>query len=117
MSDGERVRRGFSCRHCRGQSPLVCRNKLLNPRMKSYILALSRFFFVVLGILVLIAAVNFPYHYDAPLSRQEIDAAQKYYSNAYLKTAEPRQTQGGHETQYLRLAVQATKDFAIEEQV
>jgi SAM-dependent methyltransferase len=85
--------------------------------MKSYILALSRFFFVVLGILVLIAAVNFPYHYDAPLTRQEIDAAQKYYSNAYLKTAEPRQTQGGHETQYLRLAVQATKDFAIEEQV
>jgi SAM-dependent methyltransferase len=62
------------------------------------------------------AALHFPYDIDAPLTLQEIDAAKKYYAEAYEKPSESKE-RSEYETEYIRVAEGAAKRFRIEEQV
>ena len=66
---------------------------------------------------VVLSVIHFPYHVDAPLSQPEIEAAQKYYTEAYRKPAANSEAKSEYETKYLRFAEAAAKDENIEEQV
>ena len=65
----------------------------------------------------LLGVLHFPYDVDAPLTQQEIAAAQKYYTDAYRAPVDENQAKTEYETKYLRVAEAAAKDFQIEEQV
>ena len=65
----------------------------------------------------LLGVLHFPYDVDAPLSQQEIAAAQKYYTDAYRAPVSEGEKKSEYETKYLRVAEAAAKGFRIEEQV
>ena len=65
----------------------------------------------------LLGVLHFPYDVDAPLTEQEISAAQKYYADAYRAPVSEGETKTEYETKYLRVAEAAAKGFRIEEQV
>lgn len=67
--------------------------------------------------IVIVAAIHFPYDVDAPLTREEIEAAQKYYTEAYRKPASEAPATSEYETEYIRVAEAAAKTYRIEEQV
>ena len=50
--------------------------------------------FALFALIATIAAIHFPYSVDAPLTPQEIEAAQRYYTDAYKK---PPESQGSSE--------------------
>lgn len=92
--------------------------------MKEYLTALKR----VAAITVLVAlitllsivtnsALHFPYDVDTPLTQQEIEAAQKYYTKAYQAPVGEEQAKTEYETKYLQVAEAAAKKFRIEELV
>ena len=66
---------------------------------------------------VIVAVIHFPYHTDAPLTRIELEAAKKYYTEAYAQPRLESQTKSEYETEYLRVARAAAEEFRIEEQV
>jgi cyclopropane fatty-acyl-phospholipid synthase-like methyltransferase len=68
------------------------------------------------ALIATIAAIHFPYDVDAPLTPQEIEAAQKYYTDAYKK---PPESQGSseYETKYIQVSEAAARSERIEEQV
>ena len=66
---------------------------------------------------IAVGAIHFPYNIDAPLTQQELEAARKYYTNAYQKPVEEKNEKSEYETQYIRVAEAAAKDARIEEQV
>ena len=68
-------------------------------------------------VVIVIGALHFPYDIDAPLTRQEIEAARKYYTEAYQKPLEETNEKSEYETQYMRVAESAAKAARIEEQV
>ena len=68
-------------------------------------------------IVVLISVIHFPYDVDAPLNQQEVEAAQKYYTEAYQKPVTENPVRSEYETEYIRVAEAAAKAFRIEEQV
>jgi ubiquinone/menaquinone biosynthesis C-methylase UbiE len=68
-------------------------------------------------LIVIISAIHFPYDVDAPLTQQEIDAARKYYTEAYHKPVVKDQASSEYETEYIRVAQIAAEAFHIEEQV
>ncbi|MEO6165305.1 MAG: class I SAM-dependent methyltransferase, partial [Candidatus Binatia bacterium] len=74
-------------------------------------MAAALFFVALLGVL------HFPYDVDAPLTQQEIAAAQKYYTDAYRAPVSESEVKSEYETKYLRLAEVAAKALRIEEQV
>jgi len=85
--------------------------------LKKYLRAVRH---VVLGccfLVVVLTAIHFPYDVDAPLSEREIEAAQKYYTEAYRKPGADSQAKSEYETKYLQVAAAAAKTFHIEEQV
>ena len=67
--------------------------------------------------ITLISAIHFPYDTDAPLTNQELDAARKYYTDAYQKPVTENQQSSEYETKYIRVAQAAAQAFHIEEQV
>ncbi len=92
--------------------------------VRKYLIAAKRvtaatlFFIVVAGVLtVIIAAVHFPYDVDAPLTRQEVEAARKYYTEAYQKPVIENPARSEYETEYIRVAQKAAEDFRIDAQV
>jgi SAM-dependent methyltransferase len=75
---------------------------------------------VTLGVVIIIlaaGALDFPYDVDAPLTRQEVEAAQKYYTEAYQKPTKEDQGTSEYETKYIRVAEEAAEAAHIEEQV
>ncbi len=63
------------------------------------------------------SALHFPYDVDAPLTQQEIAAAQKYYTDAYKKPGTDSQDRSEYETKYIQVAEEHAKVYRIEDQV
>ena len=61
---------------------------------------------------LLIIALNFPYHYDRPLTRKETETARRYYAGAYAKPTVETPTE--NESAYLHVATKAAEDHTIE---
>ena len=85
--------------------------------IKKYLAAFKHILIAVPFFLALLGVLHFPYDVDAPLTQQEIAAAQKYYADAYRAPASEGETKTEYETKYLRLAEVAAKALRIEEQV
>jgi len=68
------------------------------------------------ALIAIIAAIHFPYDVDAPLTPQEIEAARKYYTDAYKKSPES-QGSSEYETKYIQVSEAAARSERIEEQV
>ena len=85
--------------------------------VKRYLLTLRNVMVAALFLATLLGVLHFPYDVDAPLTQQEIAAAQKYYTDAYRAPVSENQAKTEYETKYLRVAEAAAKDFRIEEQV
>jgi SAM-dependent methyltransferase len=92
--------------------------------IKKYLTALKRvtvtaliLTVAALLIIVIISVIHFPFDVDAPLTQQEIEAARKYYTEAYQKPVNENQVKSEYETEYLRVAHAAAEAFRIEEQV
>jgi SAM-dependent methyltransferase len=85
--------------------------------LKYVIAAVSLFAGAGLVLIIVISAIHFPYNVDAPLTRGEVEAAQKYYTEAYRKPVSENQERSEYETKYIRVAEAAANDFRIEEQI
>ena len=68
-------------------------------------------------LIIITVVIHFPYDVDAPLTHQEIEAAHKYYTEAYRKPVTENQERSEYETKYIRVAEAAANEFRIEEQV
>jgi SAM-dependent methyltransferase len=86
-------------------------------RIHKYLRALKQVVVVVLTVTIIIAAIHFPYDVDKPLTQQEVEAARKYYTEAYQKPVTETELKSEYETKYIRVAEEAAKDARIEEQV
>jgi len=105
------------------ESIVVCSIDLMEI-IKKYLIALKR---VTLGallftlsaflLIVLISVIHFPYDVDAPLNKQEVEAARKYYAEAYQKPVSESRERSEYETKYIRVAEAAANSFRVEEQV
>jgi SAM-dependent methyltransferase len=82
-----------------------------------YWTALKHVAVVTAVVIVVVGAIHFPYDIDAPLTPQELEAARKYYTDAYQKPVAENQEKSEYETEYIRVAEAAAKAFRIEEQV
>jgi SAM-dependent methyltransferase len=82
-----------------------------------YLRALKHVMIALLGVTLIISAIHFPYDVDAPLTRQEVEAARKYYTEAYQKPVSENQAPSEYETAYVRVAEAVAKGLRIEEQV
>src|SRR5271165_375313 len=73
---------------------------------------------VLTATVVLIAATNFPYDVDKPLSAEELAKSRQYYAEAYKKGA-PTEEQplSEYDTKYLKAATEAAENSHIVEQV
>jgi SAM-dependent methyltransferase len=75
----------------------------------------------VLGLLaamMLVAALNFPYDVDAPLSAQELENSRKYYAEAYQERANGNeQSTSEYDAKYLQTAKAAAEGAHINEQL
>jgi SAM-dependent methyltransferase len=85
--------------------------------LSKYWKALIRVGVVYIGIAVLISVLHFPFDVDEPLSQEQVEAARKYYTEAYEKPVSDTQQTTDYETKYLRVAAAAAKEYRIEEQV
>ena len=85
--------------------------------LSQYWQALIRVGFVFFVIVVLISALHFPFDADEPLSQEQIEAARKYYTEAYQKPVSETQERSEYETKYIQVAEAAAKTFRIEELV
>ena len=85
--------------------------------LKYVIAAVSLFAGAGLVLIIVISAIHFSYDVDAPLTREEVEAAQKYYTEAYRKPVGENQERSEYETKYIRVAEAAANDFRIEEQI
>jgi SAM-dependent methyltransferase len=86
-------------------------------RIHKYLRALKHVMIVVLTVTIIIAAIHFPYNVDTPLTQQEVEAARKYYTEAYQKPVTETEVKSEYETAYLRLGHASAEEFRIEEQV
>lgn len=82
-----------------------------------YCTALKHVALVLLTVILVLAGIHFPYDVDVPLTQQEVEAARKYYTEAYQKLQDENQGKSEYETKYLRVAQSAAETFRIEEQV
>lgn len=85
--------------------------------MRIYLKALGNLSLVVLLLISVNSAVHFPYSVDTPLSPRELDAARKYYTDAYQKSAETATGNSEYESEYIRVAEAMAKARAIRERV
>jgi SAM-dependent methyltransferase len=82
-----------------------------------YWTALKHVAVVTAVVIIVVGAIHFPYDIDAPLTLQELEAARKYYAEAYQKPVAENQERSEYETEYLRVAKAAAEGFRIEEKV
>ena len=64
-----------------------------------------------------VAILHFPFDTDAPLTREEVEAAKKYYTEAYREPVVENQKKSEYETKYIRVAEAAALASKIEDQV
>ena len=88
-------------------------------RIRNLFLALLRVLAVATLAFVACGVLNFPYSYDSPVSSQKIEAARKYYEDAYRrKPAEaPTQTDAEYQTRYEKIAKISAEQIGIERRV
>ncbi len=86
-------------------------------KVKKYLRALKHVGVGTLILVVVLSFIHFPYDADAPLTQQEVEAARKYYTEAYRKPEGENQGSSEYETTYLRVAEAVAKESHIEEQV
>jgi SAM-dependent methyltransferase len=86
-------------------------------RIYKYWKALKHVALATTIVVIVLAALHFPYDIDAPLTQQELEAARKYYTDAYQKPVEQNNEKSDYETQYIRVAEAAAKAARIEERV
>jgi SAM-dependent methyltransferase len=79
--------------------------------------ALKHVAVAVVVVIIGLAAIHFPWDIDAPLTSQELEAARKYYAEAYQKPVAENQERSEYETEYIRVAKAAAEGFRIEEKV
>ncbi len=72
---------------------------------------------VTLLLIVIIAVIHFPYSVDTSLTQQEIEAARKFYTEAYQKPVIKNQAESEYETEYLRVAQTGAEKYRIKERV
>ena len=73
---------------------------------------------VPVATMVLIAALHFPYHVDAPLTDWEAERHRRFYAEAYASpTADDEQERSEYDLVYTRVAAAAAKAARIEEQI
>src|SRR2546428_3791859 len=82
-------------------------------RIHEYLRALKHIMIVVLSVTIIIGALHFPYDVDAPLTQQEVDAARKYYTEAYQKPVSESQLSSAYETAYVRMAEAMANAFHL----
>ena len=85
--------------------------------IKTYLTALKNVTAAAVVVTIVIAVLHFPYDTDAPLSEQEVAAAQKYYTEAYHKPTTEKSAPSDYETEYMRVAQTVAKATRIDEQV
>jgi SAM-dependent methyltransferase len=85
--------------------------------LKQVTLAVLLFVSTAFFFLFILGAMHFPYDVDVPLNQEEIEAARKYYAEAYQRPVRERQGLSEYETEYVRVAEAAAKKYRIEEQV
>jgi SAM-dependent methyltransferase len=85
--------------------------------IEKYLTALKHVTAGALVVTVVIAGLHFPYDIDAPLSDQELAAAQKYYTEAYHNPTAEKLAPSDYESEYMRVAQIVAKATRIEEQV
>jgi hypothetical protein len=72
----------------------------------------------LVAVIVLIAAANFPYDVDRPLSAGDLEKSRKYYAEAYSKgTPAEEQSNSDYESRYIKIATGAAEGQRIEQQV
>jgi len=86
-------------------------------RIYQHWLALKRVTLAALILTLLLVTIHFPYDTDAPLIPLEIEAARKYYTEAYEQPQVENQANSEYETKYLRVARAMADLLRIEEQV
>jgi SAM-dependent methyltransferase len=86
-------------------------------RVYKFWTAFKRVMVALFVITFIIAAIHFPYDVDAPLSSQEIEAARKYYTEAYQKPVSKSQVESEYETKYVRESEAMAKLYRVEEKV
>ena len=81
--------------------------------------ALRRILQAVIVAVILIAAMNFPYDVDAPLSAQELDKSRQYYAQAYKQGPTPGEEQAPSEydTKYLKIATAMAASEGVNQKV
>jgi SAM-dependent methyltransferase len=73
---------------------------------------------VLSAAILLIAATNFPYDVDKPLSPEDLEKSRKYYAEAYSKgTPTEEQPASDYETKYLKIGTEAAEGSRIEQRV
>ena len=85
--------------------------------MYKYWKALKHVGVATVFIVAIVGAIHFPYDIDAPLTEQELEAARKYYTDAYQKPVEENKEKSEYETKYIRVAEAAARTARIEERV
>ena len=85
--------------------------------MYKYWRALKHVGVATVFIVAIVGAIHFPYDIDAPLTEQELEAARKYYTDAYRKPVEENKDKSEYETKYIRVAEAAARTARIEERV
>ena len=68
-------------------------------------------------VIIINTVIHFPYDIDSPLTQQEIEAAQKFYTEAYKKPVSDEQVKSEYEAEYARLAQSAAEKSHIKERV
>ena len=82
-----------------------------------YWIALKHVTLVALLLTLIVAVIHFPYDIDAPLTAQEVEAAQKYYAEAYKKPVSEDKEKSEYETEYIEVAQKAAAGADIENRV
>ena len=82
-----------------------------------YLRALKNVALALLVVSLILGVLHFPYDVDAPLTAEEVKAAQKYYTEAYQKPVTENKEESEYETEYLRVAQFAAEAYHIEDRV
>ena len=82
-----------------------------------YLRALKNVALALLVVSFILGVLHFPYDVDAPLTAEEVKAAQKYYTEAYQKPVTENKEESEYETEYLRVAQFAAEAYHIEDRV
>lgn len=88
----------------------------MDPAYK-YLRALKNVVLALLVVSLILGVLHFPYDVDAPLTAEEVKAAQKYYTEAYQKPVTASKAESEYETAYLRVAQFAAEAYHIEDRV